>query len=77
MVDNVVVSLPTLPIDLFYRILDHLDLFTILCSMQNVCTRINAVLTSYSPYQVSLISMLHEIILEKNQFFSVIYYIKF
>jgi hypothetical protein len=47
-------SLITLPVELVYRILDKLDNFTILCSMLNVCTRINAIVNTYHRYQVNI-----------------------
>jgi hypothetical protein len=43
----------TLPVELVYRILDNLDEYTVLCSMRNVSTRINAIVNSYCPYQVN------------------------
>lgn len=55
MSDKLIPSLLTLPIDIFYRILDQLDLTTILLSMQDVCIRINAILNSYYRYQVNFI----------------------
>lgn len=45
-------SLHTLPIDMIYRILDHLDGKTLFLSIRNVCQYINAVIDSYYPYQV-------------------------
>ena len=48
----------TLPIELVYRILDHLTDFTLFCSMQNVSQRFNQILNVYHRYQVSLQSAL-------------------
>jgi hypothetical protein len=45
-------SLNNLPIELVYRIFDHMDDLTMLCSMRNVCIRINAITDSYHRYQV-------------------------
>jgi hypothetical protein len=45
-------SLHTLPVELVYRILDYLNEFDIICSMQNVCVRINLVVDSYYRHQV-------------------------
>lgn len=45
-------SFLTLPVELVYRILDNLDEFTILCSMRNVCKRINTIVETYYPYKV-------------------------
>jgi hypothetical protein len=53
MSEKVILSLDTLPVEILYRILDNLDHVTILCSMETVCKRINAVIASYYPYQVS------------------------
>jgi hypothetical protein len=53
MSDKTTSSFITLPIELVYRILDKLDNFTILCSMQNVCTRINTIVNTYHRYQVN------------------------
>ncbi len=53
MSDKIKFSLHTLPVELVYRILDHLHEITILCSMRNVCTRINAITDSYHRYQVN------------------------
>jgi len=47
-------SLSTLPIELVYRILDNLNLFDIVVSAYNVCTRLNSIIDSYHPYQVNL-----------------------
>ena len=44
-----------LAIELVYRILDNLDDFTILCSVRNVCTRLNMITDTYHRYQVNFI----------------------
>jgi len=46
-------SLLTLPVEIFYRILDKLDILTILLSCRNVCTRFNTIINTYHPYSVS------------------------
>ena len=46
-------SLQTLPIELVCRILDHLDLYDILLSVRNVCSRLNAITDIYHPYAVN------------------------
>ncbi|CAF3439819.1 unnamed protein product, partial [Rotaria sp. Silwood2] len=51
MSDKVLPSLLALPVELVYRILDKLDEFTILCSVRNVCTRLNAITDTYHRYQ--------------------------
>ena len=43
----------TLPVELVYRVLDYLDDWSIICSIRNVCTRIDAIIDSYDRYQVS------------------------
>jgi hypothetical protein len=43
----------TLPVELIYRILDQMDDWTMLCSMQNVCTRIDTIFNTYYRYQVN------------------------
>ena len=43
----------TLPVELVYRILDHLNDWSLICSIRNVCTRIDAIMDSYDRYQVS------------------------
>jgi hypothetical protein len=49
-----VCSLLTLPVELVYRILDNFNDLTIICSVRNVCTRINLIIDSYYRYQVNL-----------------------
>ena len=46
-------SLLTLPIELVYRVLDHLNPSDILLSVRDVCTRLDAISDTYYPYQVS------------------------
>lgn len=53
MSDQVTESFLTLPVELVYRVLDHLDEFTILTSTRDVCTRLNAITASYHRYQVN------------------------
>ena len=45
-------SLHTLPIELTYRILDHLRPLDLLLSVRNVCTRLDAITDTYHPYTV-------------------------
>ena len=45
-------SLVTIPVDLVYRIFDYLDEVALLCSVRDVCRRMNRIVDSYSPYQV-------------------------
>ncbi len=52
-------SLHLLPIEMIYRILDHLDMFNILMSCRNVCQRFNNIIDTYHQYQVILHSFLH------------------
>ncbi len=51
---NITPVLLTLPIELIYRILDHLDEFTILCSAYNICKRLNIIMDTYHRYKVNL-----------------------
>ncbi len=52
MSDQLAVNLHTLPVELVYRILDHLDQLTILLSCRNVCIRLNAITETYHRYKV-------------------------
>ena len=54
MTDDIKVSLHTLPANLIYCILDHLDEFNIFCTMQNICTRINSIISGYRRYKVKV-----------------------
>jgi hypothetical protein len=47
-----VVSLLTLPVEFIYRILDHLDVLTILISVRHVRLRLNAIIDTYHRYKV-------------------------
>jgi hypothetical protein len=53
MSDNITPSFFILPVELVYRILDKMDDWTMLCSMQSVCTRIDRILDTYHRYQVN------------------------
>lgn len=46
------VSLHTLPIELIYRILDHVNNKTLFMSCHGVCQRLNNILDTYKPYQI-------------------------
>jgi hypothetical protein len=48
-------SLHTLPVEIVYRILDHLDTFAILVSCRNVCEKLNDITDTYYRYRVILI----------------------
>jgi hypothetical protein len=50
-----ILYLHTLPVELVYRILDNLDLVTILLSFRNVCTRLNIISDTYYRYKVNII----------------------
>jgi hypothetical protein len=56
MSDNNTASLTALPIELIYRILDHLSPKHILLSVRNVCERLNSITDVYHPYQVNFAS---------------------
>jgi hypothetical protein len=44
-----------LSVDIVFRILDHLEISTILLSFRNVCTRFNTIIDTYHRYQVNYI----------------------
>jgi hypothetical protein len=48
-------SFHVLPTVLVHRILDHLDILTIILSLRNVCTQINTAIDTYQRYKVNLI----------------------
>ena len=56
MTDRSTVNLHTLPVEIVYRVLDHLTTFNILWSMRNVCTRIDAILDTYKKISGKLFS---------------------
>jgi hypothetical protein len=45
-------SLHTIPVQLVYQILDHIDNETLFKSCYGVCQRLNAIMDTYQPYQV-------------------------
>ena len=47
-------SLFVLPIELIYRILDHLQLKDVYLSVRNVCQRLDSITDTYHRYQVNL-----------------------
>lgn len=49
-----IVLLQTLPIELIYRILDHLDEREIVLTARNVCQRLDSIIDTYYTYQVRL-----------------------
>lgn len=53
MSDTTNLSLDTVPIDIVYKILDHLNVLNVIASMRNVCARLNAIVDSYQQYQAS------------------------
>lgn len=55
MSDKIIPSLHTLPVEIIYLILDNLDGLAILLSFHNVCSRLNAIIDTYHPYQVIFI----------------------
>ena len=54
MSSNTTSSLILLPIELIYRILDHLQLKDVFLSVWNVCQRLDSITDAYHPYQVNL-----------------------
>ena len=51
----------TLPVELVYRILDYLDDWSLICSIQNVSTRINRIIDNYHRYRVSYLVLNYKI----------------
>jgi len=47
------ISLHTLPVDLVYRIFDHLSETELIFSVSNICQRLNAIQNSYPRFRVS------------------------
>ncbi|CAF1633558.1 unnamed protein product, partial [Adineta ricciae] len=41
----------TLPVEIVWRILDHVTPYTLICSVPNVCKRLDRILSTYQPYQ--------------------------
>lgn len=52
MTEKTLTPLLTLSIDIIYRILDKLDNLTLLCSVRDVCARLNKIVDTYNRYQV-------------------------
>jgi hypothetical protein len=52
MSNDIIPSLINLPIELIYRIFDHLNPFDILISVRDVCTKLNTITDTYYPYQI-------------------------
>ena len=52
--ETMIPSLTTLPAELVYRVLDHLEPIVILLSARNVCQRLNAITDTYHAYQVHI-----------------------
>ena len=46
-------NLHTLPVELFYRILNYLDDFTIISALSNVCKRVDTMMENYRRYKVN------------------------
>ena len=51
-------SLHTLPIDIIYRIFDHLSEKQLFMSINNVSQRLNVILDSYQPFNVNITNIL-------------------
>ncbi|CAF3781444.1 unnamed protein product [Rotaria sp. Silwood1] len=51
MANKTPMSILVLPVELVYRVLDNLDGFELLCSVRNVCTRLNMITDTYHRYQ--------------------------
>jgi hypothetical protein len=57
MSEKATISFLTLPVEIVYRILDNLNELSLLISTRDVCTRLNAIIDSYHPYKVNVISI--------------------
>ena len=55
MANDRITSLNMLPIELVYRIVDHLNHFEMVFAVRNICTRLNELVNTYHRYQVSII----------------------
>ena len=53
MPDKILSSFLDLPVELVYRILDHLNQLEILFSVRNVCIRLDAITDTYHRYKVN------------------------
>jgi hypothetical protein len=53
MSDKVTYSLHTLPVEIVYRILDNLNVTTIILSARDVCSRLNEIIDTYHRYKVN------------------------
>jgi hypothetical protein len=53
MTDKMTLTLATLPVEMVYRILDHVNGKTIFLSLRNVCQRLNDIIDTYQRYQVN------------------------
>jgi len=51
-------SLHALPIDIIYRIFDHLSEKQLFMSINNVSQRLNVILDSYQPFNVNITNIL-------------------
>lgn len=49
-------SLDTLPVEILNRILDHLNILSILLSFRSVCKRFNEISNSYNRYKLDVSS---------------------
>lgn len=47
-------ALHMLPLELFYRILSHLEIFDVFVSLNGICRRLDQMIDSYTPYQVDI-----------------------
>jgi hypothetical protein len=50
-------SLATLPVEILYRILNHLDIHSIFVSLRYVCKRFNMITNTYNQYELDLSSI--------------------
>ena len=60
--------LHNLPVEMVYRILDHLKDKDLFLSINNVCQRLNTILNSYHRYQVNNIKTLQSFSMKNTTF---------
>ena len=60
MSDHNLPLLSTLPIELVYRILNHLKTYNILISAYRVCARLDAIIDTYHASEVKLIGLCYK-----------------
>lgn len=68
MTQNNVVTFAVLPIELVYRVFDHLDLFDIIASLRHVSNRLDQIIDSYASYNVRFVEIYSNKSFDKRHF---------